>query len=82
MTDQDETGYRMLADHVISLTNPPDEDAAEVWICMQAVSRLVDYVKDERCCCPVPEMDEDHGAWEACKRCFVLGRFNDREVSR
>lgn len=77
----DESDYRLLADHVIGRTNPPDDDVAEVSIVMDAVTRLVNVVRTLPCSCPAPEMGDNFGFRDACQRCRALGRFADREVS-
>jgi hypothetical protein len=83
MSDRDEESeYRMLADHVIGLTNPPDDDAQdEVVLCMNAVSLLAKVVRGIKCTCNPADFKE-HGMDAACDRCKALGRFANIEVSR
>lgn len=69
-TDSD---YRLLADHIIALTNPPDDDAAEVHVVMEAVSLLHDVVVNSPCQC-----EDDY----PCARCVALGRCGDVEVQQ
>lgn len=76
--DEDVVEYRRLADKVIDLFNPPDEDADEGYILEKALGRIAEYVADTPCTCPA---DAD-GAYQACRRCFVLGRLKDEAVDR
>lgn len=76
----DAEDYRFLADHIIELTNPADDDVAEVSIVMDAVTRLHQLAESLPCECPALEMGDDYGIADACLRCRALGRFADRRV--
>lgn len=78
----EDSDYRLLADTIIGLTNPPDDDVAEVSIVMDAVMRLAVVVRALPCTCPAPEMGDDLCMSDACARCQALGRFGDKEVVR
>lgn len=80
--DTEDADYRLLADHIIALTNPPEDDAAEVAILMGVITRLRDFVITLPCECPADEMGVDFGEEDACDACRVLGRFNRKDVTR
>ena len=68
--------YRMLADAVIRVFNPPDGDEAEVGICITAVEAAYDYIGGQPCTCVGNHEDE------VCIRCSVLGERQGRLVDR
>ncbi len=70
--------YRLLADEIAELFNPPDNDVAEVAILIDAAKAAQDYIISQLCSC-TPEMVAD---WDACPRCRVLGRIDDMRVQR
>ena len=70
--------YRMLADKVGDLFNPPDGDEAEVSILITACEQAQAYINSRPCAC-TPEMVAD---WDPCPRCRVLGRIDDKPVER
>jgi hypothetical protein len=73
----DRCGYRLLADEVIELFNPRDDDAAEVGICIDALGAAAEYIAAQPCTCP-----SDPDWWGACQRCQVLGRKADKPIER
>jgi hypothetical protein len=62
--------YRLLADAVIEHLNPPDDDVAEVSLCITAVKRAAAYVASLPCTC---EPGYDH---EPCARCNAIGQWH------
>jgi hypothetical protein len=70
--------YRFLADAVADAFNPPDNDAAEVSIMVDAVARAREYIAGQPCTC-TPAMIEDR---EPCPRCTALGRLDDKPLER
>jgi hypothetical protein len=62
--------YRLLADKVVDLLDPRDDDAAEVSACMDAVERVANYVKSQPCTC-TPGHDD-----EPCGRCAAIGQWH------
>jgi hypothetical protein len=80
VTDLDDD-YRMLADKIIELFNPPDDDAAEIAVLMDHLSHVADFVKACGCFCQEcpshPGIDPN-----ICRRCRALGREFDRLVER
>ncbi len=78
---EDRCDYRLLADQIIDLLHPPDDDVAEVGIVMDAVQRLAEYVTGLPCTCPPAAGPPD---WDVqpCGRCDALGRARDKAVER
>jgi hypothetical protein len=70
--------YRMLADTVGNLLNPPDADEAEVSILMTAVERAKAYIESQPCIC-TPEGIEDQ---MPCPRCAAIGRLGNEVLAR
>jgi hypothetical protein len=66
----DRCGYRMLADKAIEQLNPPDGDAAEVSLCMDAIDRAAAYIKAQPCYCVAGYDDAP------CGRCAALGEWH------
>lgn len=76
----DRCDYRLLADTVITLLNPPDGDDAEVAICITAVERIAAFVATLICSCARIDADEQvHG--KPCPRCAVLGQRHMQQVT-
>ena len=77
----DRCDYRWLADEVIRLLNPSDDDVAEVGILMDAVREVTDYVRGLPCTCAA---DAGPPLWDVqpCGRCAALGRARDKAVER
>lgn len=70
--------YRLLADKVAELLNPPDGEDAEVSICIDAIEQAAGYIVSQPCTC-TREMVEN---WESCPRCAAIGRRDDTAVQR
>lgn len=68
--------YRLLADDVIEMLNPPDGDEAEVGICISAIAGIAAYVASLPCTCS-PGYDD-----EPCGRCEALGQRHGEPVGR
>lgn len=75
----DRCDYRLVVDRVIELLNPPDDDAAEVSICITAVEGIAGYVASLPCVC-LPGAAEYEV--DACDRCRALGRVADKPAGR
>jgi hypothetical protein len=71
--------YRILADVVGGLLNPPDYDASELSLLETAVERIAAYVKSLPCFC-----GPGAAAYEAdpCGRCRALGQRCGKPESR
>lgn len=79
-TDEDDnTEYELLRDAVIEHLNPPDDDAAEVSILIDAIEQAASYIESQPCTC-TPEQIDEYG--EACARCTALGRVGDERAER
>jgi hypothetical protein len=76
-----EETYRMLGDQVIQSFNPPDDDAAEVSILIDAVVLAFNFIKDQPCTCKWNE-EPYQDVCDTCKRCVALGREFDIQVER
>jgi hypothetical protein len=70
--------YRMLADTIGTLLNPPDGDEAEVSILMTAVERAQAYIESQPCTCTA----EDIADQMPCGRCAALGRLANQALDR
>jgi hypothetical protein len=77
----DRCDWRLLADTICDLFNPPDDDVAEEAIVLAAVQRAADYIVSLPCTCVPgagpPDYDED-----PCGRCQALGRAQDKPLDR
>jgi hypothetical protein len=73
---EDAADFRALADHIISLLNPPTPRTAETLTCMDAVSAVTGYVESLRCRCTIK------ADGSPCPRCLALGRHHDEKVQR
>lgn len=78
---EDRCDYRWLADEVISLLNPVDDDVAEVGILMDAVREIAGYVQGLPCTC-APDAGPPDWDVQPCGRCAALGRARDKVVER
>lgn len=70
--------YRLLADAVEQELNPPDGDEAEVSLCIDAVTRIAEFVRSLPCSC-TPEGVADG---EPCGRCAALGQLGAEALER
>lgn len=70
--------YRRLADTVDAAFSPPDQDAAEVAIHIEAVKRAAAYIASQPCACTPAAITDQM----PCPRCAALGRLNDEVQPR
>jgi hypothetical protein len=69
--------YRLLADKVIELFNPADDDGAEVAVLITAVERVAGFIRAHvGCTCLVSLPDY------TCPRCLVLGEQHGKPAQR
>jgi hypothetical protein len=73
-SEEDARAYRYLADEIIRLFNPPDRDAAEESILVDALGNAAEWIEKHLCRCQGPD--------NVCGRCEALGRYADQPVER
>lgn len=74
----DRCEYRLLADKVGDLLNPPDDDEAEVSLLMTAIERAAAYINAQPCTCTPGDIADRM----PCPRCGAFGRLGDKVLSR
>lgn len=76
-----EEDYRMVADKIIELFNPPEDDAAEIHIVIEALKRAQKCLINEvECWCADKAGNPENE--DPCDRCAALGRFDDVVLER
>ena len=70
--------YRLVADKIIILFNPADDDIAEPAIMIRAVEQAAGFIAGLPCTC-TPEMVDDY---QACGRCAALGQLAGKPADR
>lgn len=73
--------YEEIRDAVIDHLNPPDSDAAEVGILVEAIERAARVLVTITCSC-APTAGPPEWEWEPCDRCAALGRARDVRLDR
>lgn len=79
--DKDEFWDRQM-ERMIDWFNPPDEDAACESIVLDAIERAYKFAESQPCQCVEGFEPDEVGDYEACPRCRVLGRVNNKAVQR
>lgn len=81
LTHDTDEHYRELADAVIDMFNPPDDDVAESAIIVDAIERAAEFIDGQPCLC-TPEVTDPDVLATPCARCLALGRRGDRPEER